>query len=46
MDCLFQATAPTEPELMRKIAEHVKAAHGTDPVPADLMMKIKNAIKK
>jgi|APFre7841882793_1041355.scaffolds.fasta_scaffold57314_1 predicted small metal-binding protein len=46
MDCKFQTTAPTEPELMKKIAEHAKSAHKIDPVPADLMAKIKKAIKK
>jgi len=46
MDCKFQATAPTEAELMKKITEHAKAVHKIDPVPADLAVKIKKAIKK
>ncbi len=46
MDCKFQTTAPTEAELMKKIAEHAKAVHKIDPVPADLAAKIKKAIKK
>ena len=29
MDCTFTATAPTEAELMKKIAEHAKSAHKT-----------------
>ena len=46
MDCKFQATAPTDAELMRKIADHAKSVHNIDPVPPDLMARIKNAIKK
>jgi predicted small metal-binding protein len=46
MDCKFQTTAPTEADLMKKIADHAKSAHKIDPVPSDLMAKIKKAIKK
>jgi predicted small metal-binding protein len=46
MDCPFEAKAATEAELMKKIAEHAKSAHQIDPVPADLMAKIKKVIKK
>ena len=46
MDCKFQTTAPTEAELMKKIADHAKSVHKIDAVPADLMVKIKKAIKK
>ena len=46
MDYTFQATASTEPELMKKIAEHAKSVYKIDPVPPDLMAKIKKAIKK
>jgi len=46
MDCKFQTTAPTEAELMKKIADHAKSAHKIDTVPPDLMVKIKKAIKK
>jgi predicted small metal-binding protein len=46
MNCGFQTTAPTEAELMTKIASHAKSVHKIDTVPPDLMMKIKNAIKK
>lgn len=45
MDCPFEATAPTEAELMKKIAEHVEKAHGMKLVPPDVMAKIKGAIK-
>jgi len=45
MPCKFEATAKTEPELMKKIAEHAKTAHQIDPIPADLLAKVKKAIK-
>jgi predicted small metal-binding protein len=46
MDYKFQTTAPTEAELMKKIAEHAQSAHKIEMIPADLMGKIKKAIKK
>jgi len=45
MDCPFKETAPTEAELMKKIAEHAKSVHKIDPPPPDLLAKIKKAIK-
>jgi len=46
MDCKFETTAPAEAELMKKIAEHAKSAHKLDPIPPDVMAKVKAAIKK
>jgi predicted small metal-binding protein len=46
MECSFTAQANTEDELMKKIATHASSAHGMDTVPSDVMMKIKQAIKK
>jgi len=46
MNCPFRAEAPTEEELMKKIAAHAKAAHKIDPIPADMLAKVKKAIKK
>ena len=46
MDCTFKMTAPTEAELMKKIAEPAKSVHKIDPVHPDLLAKIKKAIKK
>jgi predicted small metal-binding protein len=46
MACPFKVTAPTEAELVKKIAEHAKSTHKIDPVPADLRGKIKKAVKK
>ncbi len=44
--CGFETSAPTEAELMKKIAEHAKTAHKMDPIPPDVMTKVKAAIKK
>ena len=46
MDCKFRTSAPTEAELMKKIAEHAKTAHKIETIPADMMAKIKKVIKK
>jgi predicted small metal-binding protein len=46
MACEFKTNAPTEAELMTKIAEHAKTVHKMDTVPPDVMAKIKKAIKK
>jgi len=45
-NCTFETSAPTEAELMKKIAEHAKTAHKMDPIPPDIMVKVKAAIKK
>ena len=46
MDCAFEATAETEDELMKKIAEHASEAHNMKTIPPDVMEKVKDAIKK
>jgi predicted small metal-binding protein len=46
MDCKFETTAPTEAELMKKIAEHAMTAHKMVTIPPDVMAKVKAAIKK
>ena len=45
-NCGFKTSAPTEAELMTKIAEHAKGAHKMDPIPPDVMVKVKATIKK
>ena len=45
-NCGFKTSAPTEAELMKKIAEHAKTTHKMDPIPPDIMVKVKAAIKK
>ena len=44
-DCKFETSAPTEAELMTKITEHAKTVHHLDPIPPDMMVKVKAAIK-
>jgi predicted small metal-binding protein len=46
MNCSFRTEAPTEAELLKKIAEHAKTAHNLDSVPPDVMAKIRKAIRK
>ena len=46
MPCKFEATARIEPEPMQKIAEHAKSVHKIDPIPPDLLVKVKKALKK
>jgi len=46
MKCAFEATAKTEDELMKKIAEHAGKAHNMKMIPPDLIGKVKKAIKK
>ena len=46
MDCPFEASAPSREELMAKITEHANKVHHLNPPPADLVEKIKKAIKK
>jgi predicted small metal-binding protein len=46
MDCPFEASAPTREELMKKITEHANKVHNLNPPPADLVAKIKKAIKE
>ena len=46
MNCPFEATAETEEELMKKIAEHGAKAHDMKTIPPDMQEKIKKAIKK
>jgi predicted small metal-binding protein len=46
MACPFETSAPTEAELMPKIAKHAREAHGMKTIPPDMMEKVKKAIKK
>jgi len=45
VDCDWSVNANTEEELMTKIAEHAKEHHGFDPIPPELIEKVKAAIK-
>ena len=46
VDCDFQAQAETMEELLQKCAEHGKAAHGMNEIPADLATKVMAAVRE
>jgi predicted small metal-binding protein len=43
--CSFTATAATDEELMKKVADHAATAHGLTEVTPELAAKVKTAIK-
>ena len=45
-DCNWSATAETEEELMKKVAEHAKEEHEGMEVTPELVAKIKSHIKE
>ena len=46
VDCDFQAQAETTEDLLQKCAEHGKAAHGMNEIPADLATKVMAAVRE
>jgi predicted small metal-binding protein len=42
--CDFTTEAATEEELLRKVAEHARDAHGVTEITPDLLDKVKSAI--
>jgi predicted small metal-binding protein len=45
MNCGFETTANTTEQLMPKIADHAKTAHGMTEIPKDILAKVQAAIK-
>lgn len=45
-NCNFKAQAATEDELLKKVAQHAKEAHGMSNIDPATMAKVKGAIKK
>ncbi len=45
LDCDFEATAATEEELLKKVAEHAEKVHDMKTIPPDVMDKVKKAIR-
>ena len=43
--CAFHAAAPTEEELIAKVAEHAAESHGVKVVTPELAEKVRAAIK-
>jgi predicted small metal-binding protein len=46
VNCDFKAEASTEEELLRKVAQHAKDAHGMTTIDDATLAKVKSAIKK
>jgi predicted small metal-binding protein len=46
VDCDGVIRAKTEEELMKKVAEHAKTAHGITEISPDLAAKVKGSIKE
>lgn len=44
--CGFMADAATEEELLAKVAEHARAAHGVSEITPELVSKVRGAIKE
>jgi predicted small metal-binding protein len=46
MDCSFETTGTTDNESVKKFIEHAKTAHNMPFLTADMLLKVKKAIKK
>ena len=46
MDCSFEATGTTYPEVMREFINHAGTVHHMDVLTADILYRIKNAVTK
>jgi predicted small metal-binding protein len=44
-ECTFEATAPTEEELLKMVAAHAAHTHGITEVTPELVEKVKAAIQ-
>ncbi len=43
--CSFKASAPTEQELLQKVAQHARESHGVHDVTPELVTKVKAAMR-
>jgi predicted small metal-binding protein len=46
MDCSFETTGTTDCEIVKKFIDHAESAHNMPVLTADVMLKVKKAIKK
>jgi predicted small metal-binding protein len=46
MDCSFETTGTTDCEIVKKFIDHAVSAHNMPVLTADVMLKVKKAIKK
>ena len=45
-ECLFEVQGFSKGEIMRKFIDHAEKTHNLEFLPADLILKVNNAIKK
>jgi predicted small metal-binding protein len=45
VDCDFEARGETVQEVLKNCQEHARSAHGMDEIPAELVLKVKAAIR-
>lgn len=43
--CDFEIRGSTEEEVLQKAAEHAKSDHGLDSIPAEVLEKVRSAIR-
>jgi predicted small metal-binding protein len=46
MDCSFETTGKTDSEIIKKFIDHAVSAHNMPVLAADVIFKVKKAIKK
>ena len=46
MDCSFKTTGTTDKEILKKFIDHAESAHNMPVLTADVILKVKIAIKK
>jgi len=46
MDCSFEATGFTDQEIMRQFIDHADTEHKMSVLPADIIYRVQNTIKK
>jgi predicted small metal-binding protein len=46
MDCSFETTGKTDREVLKKFIDHSESAHNMPVLTADVLLKVKKAIKK
>jgi predicted small metal-binding protein len=46
MDCSFETRGMTDSEIMKKFIDHAESVHNMPVLTADVMLKVKKALKK
>jgi len=46
VDCSFETRGMTDSEIMKKFIDHAESAHNMPVLTADVILKVKKAIKK